>query len=248
MSQRIAKKIETRREWEANLTPFKNPLLYLRSVLTWQRPIDFGVLLVLVTIGLWAVYSYEVTVVTLLSVITVVWVVATWGMERFNVFVPWNNILPPQYNNPIAEYYSEAVGLLVNIRCDWADAWEDLMRFRTVNETRFVIQVAVVGSLLAWIGSYISGSTLIITTLYFLLVLPGVLANSIPQRGFVIVEPYIKVYLDKAIDIKNLVVAKVNERISSATNKSTATTTVVHETVTATTTTTAEDDDHVKAE
>jgi len=247
MSARIAKKIEVRREWETSLAVFKNPILYLRSVLTWERPIDFGVLLFLITIGLWAVYSYEVTVVTLVSTLTVLWVVGTWVMERFNMLVPWNAILPPHYNNnPSVDYYSEVVGLLVNIRCDWADAYDDLVRFRAVNETRFTIQVAVVASLLAWLGSCISGTTLIITTLYALLLIPGVLANSIPQRGFVIVEPYIKVYLDKAIEIKNIVVAKINERISAASGKPAAAATPVE--VDGAAPTPAEDENHPKAE
>jgi len=246
MSARIAKKIEVRREWETSLAVFKNPILYLRSVLTWERPIDFGVLVLLTTIGLWAVYSYEVTVVTLVSTLTVLWVVGTWIMERFNMLVPWNAILPPQYSNPSVDYYSEVVGLLVNIRCDWADAYDDLLRFRTVNETRFTIQIAVVGSLLAYLGSYISGSTLIITTLYALLLLPGVLANSIPQRGFVIVEPYIKVYLDKAIEIKNIVVAKINERISASSGKPVVVATPVEADGAAATP--GEDENHPKAE
>jgi len=221
-SPRIAKRIEIKHAWEASLSPFKNPLLYLRSVLTWQRPIDFGVLLVLVTIGLWAVYSYEVTVLTLVSTLTVVWVVATYLMERFNVLVPWAAILPPQYASSSDELYSQVVGILVNIRSDWSDAWEDLATFKAVNETRYVLQVAAVGSFLAYFGTYISGSTLIILTLYIVLLLPGTLANSIPQRGFVIVEPYIKVYLDKALQIKDLVVSKINERINSAQGKAAA--------------------------
>jgi len=214
-SARIAKKIEVKHAWEASLSPFKNPLLYLRSVLTWQRPIDFGVLLVLVTIGLWAVYSYEVTVLTLVSTLTVVWVVATYLMERFNVFVPWAAVLPPQYSSNSEQLYSEIVGILVNIRCDWADAWEDLATFKAVNETRYVLQVAAVGSVLAYFGTYISGSTLLITTLFVVLLIPGVLANSIPQRAFVVVEPYVKVYLDKAIATKDMVVAKINERMNA---------------------------------
>lgn len=218
-SARIEKKIATKHAWEASLSPFKNPLLYLRAVLTWQRPIDFGVLLALVTIGLWAVYSYEVTVLTLFSSLTVAWVVSTYLMERFNVLVPWAAVLPPQYASNADEYYGQIVGILVNIRCDWADAWEDLATFKAVNETRYVLQVAAVGAFLAYLGTYISGSALVILTLYFFLILPGTLANSIPQRGFVIVEPYIKVYLDKALEIKDLVVAKINERINTAQSK-----------------------------
>jgi len=241
-SARIAKKIEVKHAWEASLSPFKNPLLYFRAVLTWQRPIDFGVLLVLVTIGLWAVYSYEITVLTLVSTLTVAWVVGTFLMERFNVLVPWAAILPPQYASNSDEYYSQVVNILVNIRCDWSDAWEDLATFKAVNETRYVIQVAAVGVFLAYIGTYISGSTLIILALYVVFLIPGILANSIPQRAFVIVEPYIKVYLDKVIELKNIVVYKINERINSAQGKAKAAEVPVPSAPP------AHDDDHTKAE
>jgi len=220
MSARIAKRIEIKHQWEASLSPFKNPLLYLRSVLTWQRPIDFGVLLVLFTIGLWAVYSYEVTVLTLVSLIAVTWVVSTFLMKRFNFIVPWNAVLPPQYATDLsAQYYSEIVGLLVDIRCDWADAWSDLWTLKSVNENRFVLQVGVTGVVLAYFGTFISGDALVIITLYILLLIPGTLANSIPQKGFVIVEPYIKVYLDKALVVKDKVVGIINERINAASGK-----------------------------
>lgn len=107
-----------------------------------------------------AVYSYEVTVLTLVSLIAVVWVVSTYLMKRFNFIVPWAQVLPPQYATDLryapnkfihilfvlicddsAQYYSEIVGLLVDIRCDWADAWADLWTLKSVNENRFVLQV-----------------------------------------------------------------------------------------------------------
>jgi hypothetical protein len=105
--------------------------------------------------------------------------------------------------------------LLANIRCDIADSWEDLKSLRTVNETRFVLQFTLVGVFLAYFGTLISGSTLLISILYFSLILPGVFANRIPQKGFVIIEPYVKVYLDKALALKDQVMAKINEKINA---------------------------------
>lgn len=215
MSARIARKSEVRRQWEASLSPIKNVVLYERSVLTWERPIDFGVLLVLVTLGIWAVYSYEITVLTLVSSLAVLWAVSTYAMERFNVLIPWNNILPPKYRDPNADYFVEVVGILASIRCDISDSWEDLKSLRTVNETRFVLQLTIAGVLLAYLGTIFSGHTLIITTVYLLLIIPGIFANRIPQKAFVVVEPYIKVYLDKALAVKDMVVAKINEKINA---------------------------------
>jgi hypothetical protein len=40
-----------------------------------------------------AVYSYEVTILTLVSSLGVAWALLTYAMERFNVFIPWQNIL-----------------------------------------------------------------------------------------------------------------------------------------------------------
>jgi len=216
MSARIARKIEVRRAWEASLSPFKNTVLYARSVITWERPIDFGVLLVLVSVGIWATFSYEITVLTLVSSLLVTWAILTYAMERFNVYIPWQNVLPPKYTkDPSVDYFGEAVGLFANIRCDIGDSWEDLRSLRTVNETRFVLQFTLAGVLLAYLGTLVSGSTLLITSLYLLLVIPGVLANSIPQRGFVIIEPYIKVYLQKAFALKDVVMAKINDKINA---------------------------------
>jgi len=215
MSARIARKIEVRRAWEASLSPLKNAVLYVRSVLTWERPIDFGVLLVLISIGLWAVYSYDITVLTLVSSLTVFWAILTYALERFNVLIPWANVLPPKYRDPNVDYFGEVVGLLASIRCDLGDSWEDLKSLRTVNETRFVLQLLVAGVVLAYIGTLVSGSTLLITLLYISLIVPGTLANSIPQKGFVIIEPYVKVYLDKALALKDVLVAKINDKINS---------------------------------
>jgi len=172
--------------------------------------------LTLTTIGLWALYSYEVTILTFASLLTVTWAVLSFLMERFNVFIPWHAVLPPKYNDPSStDYFAEVVGLLAGIRCDFTDTWEDLQSFHAMNEARFVAQITVVGIVVAYFGSFISGSTLLISSLYILLLLPGILANSVPQRAFVVVEPYVKVYLDKAITLKNVAVAKINERINA---------------------------------
>lgn len=40
-----------------------------------------------------AIYSYEITVLTLVSTLLVAWAVLTYAMERFNVYIPWANIL-----------------------------------------------------------------------------------------------------------------------------------------------------------
>jgi hypothetical protein len=222
MSARQARNIEVRRAWEASLSPLKNAVLYGRSVLTWERPIDFGLLLVLVSVGIWAIYSYEVTVLTLLSSLLVAWALLTYAMERFNVLIPWQNILPPKYTkDPQVDYFGHAVTLIANIRCDISDSWEDLKSLRAVNETRFVLQFTLAGVFLAYLGTLISGHTLVISILYVLLIFPGIIANSIPQKGFVIIEPYVKVYLDKALALKDQLVAKISERINTGKQPST---------------------------
>jgi len=211
MSGRPEKRIALKKELDASLAAYKNPLLYASSVLTWRRPIDFGVLLVLVSVGIWLVFLYDVTVLTVASSLAVLITGVTFALERANFNIPWATILPPDYTAD-DKYYDQVIILLVYIRSGFGEAWEDLKTFHAVNETRFVLQVVVVGSILAYVGTYVSGYTVLITLLYLSLIAPGIVANNIFQRGFVIVEPYVQVFLDKAVEIKALLVAKFNER------------------------------------
>jgi len=219
MSARVARKIEVRREWETVLAPHKNSVLYLRSVLTWERPIDYVGLVILLALGSWLTYHFEITLLTLFSSLTVAWVLGSYLLDRFNVAIPWGTILPAHYNDPNTDYYTNTVVLLVDVRCNFSEAWDDLIRFRAVNETRFVIQVTLLGSLLAYVGAYLSGDTLFFVTLAYALVIPGIFANSVPQRAYVVIEPHVRVYAEKSVELKNLVLAWVNERIASLTAK-----------------------------
>jgi len=214
MSGRPEKRIALKKEMDASLSGYKNPLLYVSSVLTWKRPIDFGVLLVLVSLGLWLVSIYDVTILTLFSSLLVLVSAASFALERSNFNIPWGTILPPDYAAD-EKYYDQVIILLVYIRSGFGEAWEDLKTFHAVNETRFTLQVVIVGSIVAYVGTYVSGYTVLITLLYLSLIAPGLVANSIFQRGFVIVEPYLQVFLDKVAEIKALVLAKFNERFAS---------------------------------
>jgi hypothetical protein len=96
------------------------------------------------------------------------------------------------------DYYGEVIGIFVSFKYLLVDAVEHLQRVRTSNPTSFIVQTTLYGALLAFLGSYFSGLWIFIITLYSLVLLPGIIANRIPAKVYVAVEPYAQVFLETA--------------------------------------------------
>jgi len=245
-SGRMAKKTELKRKWEDRLKNYREPILYLRSILTWKRPIDFGVLVVLVTLSLWLYFSIETTVVTLASLFVVAWTLVSGLFSVAAVKIPWHLVVAQEQASNV-DYFGDVIGFFVQVRFALADTVEDMQRFKAANPTRFVLQITVSGLLLAYLGSFVSGQFLIIALIYALLLLPGAVANGVPERIAAVTEPHIKVYREKITALLSKLMQQVDQQIKKAkgapaqpqqtTVAATGSTSTAHVAVTATTTT-----------
>jgi hypothetical protein len=216
MSQnvKLSKRTETKRKWEVWLKEYEGPIKYLRCVLIWQRHIDFAVLFVAVSLIIWFLLSVEMTVVTMLSLGIVAWVIGGWLASTMNFNISWHSLVPAEDPSTNQDHFTAVVAHLVNIKFAFTDAWEDIQRFRATSHARFVMQVTVVGLVVAWIGSFIPGYVLAILLVYFLLFLPGVLHNAVHHRAAAAAAPHIAVVRAKAEEHIRTAMTQARQRIN----------------------------------
>eukprot|EP01112_Ceratiomyxa_fruticulosa_P017688 TRINITY_DN5560_c0_g1_i1.p1 TRINITY_DN5560_c0_g1~~TRINITY_DN5560_c0_g1_i1.p1 ORF type:complete len:244 (+),score=29.86 TRINITY_DN5560_c0_g1_i1:203-934(+) len=190
-SNRLARKADTKNRLEIKLKEYELPIRYLRSVVIWQRPIDFGVLLALLWTVFW-VYSYlDMTVLTMVSLFTVFYVLFEFAIYSVNVVIPWNQLVPPTDVSNSTAQLDQVIALIVNTRFFLSDAFEDIKAFRITSPAKYAIQVIFVNLLLAWIGSLASGFWLLFILSTTLLLIPGVISNGIPALVYQKAEPYL---------------------------------------------------------
>jgi len=219
-SGRIAKKVETKRRWEEALVEHKDCIVYFRHVFVWKRPIDFGVFVALFTISLWFLFTTETTTITIVGTTIMAWAVASFLATTSNLKIPWANFLPPpEQNDNSVDYYGEMIGLFVSLKYAAADIIDHVHRIRTSNPSSFLIQSLVAGGLMAFFGGYFSGFVVFILSLYGILLLPGIVANKIPQKVIAITEPYVRVYVDKAKILIHAAVAQIQQYLQKKGNK-----------------------------
>lgn len=223
-SGRMAKKTELNRKWEESLKQYKEPLLYARSVIVWKRPIDLGVLLVLIGVALWYLLTTKTTLVSIVSLGVVAWVVLDYVFTRAALTIPWQALVPLEQQSSVDQHFGEAVAFLVHIRFALSDAFDELQRFRAANPTRFLVQIAVSGLLLAYLGSFVSGYTLLVLTIYTLILLPGALVNGVPAQVAKVAGPHVKVYLDKGLVLYNNTMKQINQQVGKTTGGASTTT------------------------
>jgi len=211
-SGRMSKKVELKRKWEDRLKDYKEAILYAQSVIVWKRPIDYGIFLSIVTVSLWVYFSIETTVVTLASLFVVLWTLASWLIAVTSFRVPWNALVPQGAPSTV-DFFGDIIGFFVQIRFAVVDTVEDMQRFKAANPTRFVLQIAVSGLVLAYFGSLVSGQFLLVALIYALLLLPGAIANGVPDRVAVIAAPHVKVYREKLAVILRGLMQQVDQQI-----------------------------------
>jgi len=222
-SGRLAKKVETKRKWEEVLIDYKDPIIYLRYVFVWERPIDFGLFIALVTFGFWFYFTTETTVLSMVGSSIVAWALGSFLTMTANFKVPWNTLVPPQRlqdatGNPV-DYYGEVIGVLVSLKYALVDFFENIGRVRITNPTSFIVQTTLFGAMLAFLGSYVSGQVLFFLTFYTILLLPGIIANRIQTKVYSIIEPYIQAVVDKSKYYAQQGVQQVHAQIQKRQNK-----------------------------
>jgi len=179
---------------------YKDPIVYLRYVFVWERPVDFGLFLTLVTFAFRFYYSTETTVVSMIGSSIVAWAIGSFLTMTANFKVPWASLVPPQKSqeatgNPV-DYYGEVIGFFVSLKYALVDFFEHLARIRSTNPTSFIVETTLFGALLAFVGSYVSGQFLFFISFYATLLLPGIIANKIPSKVYVALEPSLHAYLE----------------------------------------------------
>lgn len=188
-SNRLARKADSKNRLEIKLKEFELPIRYIRSVLIWQRPIDFGVLLGLLWVAFW-VYSYlDLTVLTIVSLFTVFYVLFEFLLYSINLVIPWNQLVPAADVSNSTAQLDQVIGLIVNTRFLLSDAFEDIKVFRITSPAKYSLQMIFVGLLFAWIGSLASGFWLLFILSTAILLAPGVSSNGIPTLLYQKAEP-----------------------------------------------------------
>jgi len=145
-------------------------------------------------------------------------VVRDWlSLDCFRLYCALEPLLTNQNNSDGTppDHLGEVVGLLVTVKYAIVDAVENCERIKASNPGKFVGQVTVTGITLAWIGSWFSGCTLILFLVYALLLTPGVINNRLPQKGYIVVEPYLRVYIAIAKEKLNKLLAMAKQRVSA---------------------------------
>eukprot|EP01110_Echinostelium_bisporum_P012420 TRINITY_DN699_c0_g1_i1.p1 TRINITY_DN699_c0_g1~~TRINITY_DN699_c0_g1_i1.p1 ORF type:complete len:246 (+),score=96.74 TRINITY_DN699_c0_g1_i1:45-782(+) len=216
-TNRLAKRTEAQKELEVRLNESRNLVLYAHAVLTWRRPIDFGVLIATVLLALWFYAKTETTLITILSLLVVTWVSISWVILNFNVAIPWEtltSLLPAEYKDTNAKHYQEAINFFVRSRYGVTDSIDDIKAFQQGSNGLFSAQVVAVGLLTAFLGSFMSGFKVTVIFVFTLLLTPGIIANSIPSKAYSVIEPYVQVYVAKALVLKDKLIAMVNEKLN----------------------------------
>jgi hypothetical protein len=184
-------------------------------VIIWKRPTDFGVLLAAIATSFWLYSTTTYTLVSIVSFGTVAWAVLSWLLSVTAFRIPWQLLVPLESAPGGVDHFEEVVAFLVQVRFAFVDAVEELQRFKAANPNRFVLQIAVSGLLLSYLGSFISGQLLIILLIYGALVLPGALFNGVPSRLATLAEPHVKVYRERA----GVLIASISQQIDQQINK-----------------------------
>jgi len=180
MSNILHKKQQFKKQLEDSFKEHESAVKYFRSVMLWKRPIDFGVLFVIVSAILYYIQNIKISTVSFIGFFLAFILVSHTLFLNFNFkfitkFVP---------NQNTAEGYNDVINFIVSLKFEFSEAISELNRFRAINPTKFNIQASIVCLVLGVIGIYISGYTLFALAVYALLMGPGVLYNR-NQNDFV---------------------------------------------------------------
>ncbi|GAM28492.1 hypothetical protein SAMD00019534_116680 [Acytostelium subglobosum LB1] len=170
----LQKKALLRRQLEESLKDYEEPIKYFRSILLWHRPVDLGVLIVLLTTALWYLRGISLSVVTTVFLAIPTYLLIQLIAQNANLNII-SKVFPHSSSH---EAFIEVVNTLVSIRFSMSEMVIDLYRFKQLSPVKFFAQTTLVCLLIAYIGTLFSGYSLFILTLYTVLLLPGFISNQ----------------------------------------------------------------------
>jgi len=89
-----------RQKFERHFGPWSNVVLYSYSVVTWKRPVDFGVMCGVILIIFSIVMWLDLTVISLISILFAATFLVWWLAEFVHINVPWARVLGDSPQSP----------------------------------------------------------------------------------------------------------------------------------------------------
>jgi len=150
---------------EDYLRNYKNVITYLYWVLTWRRPIDFGVVCAVVLLMAGILIYLDMTFITLFFLLWSGYIWLWWLSDMVEIKVAWSRLVPQEVE------VTDALDLVKYAKSEVA-----ILSNRLENQT-MAIKLGISGAVMviAIVGHMVNASLLFLITLSVVLVLPGIL-------------------------------------------------------------------------
>ncbi|KAN0037471.1 hypothetical protein ACTFIV_002822 [Dictyostelium citrinum] len=178
MSSILHKKAQFKKQLEETFKEHQDLVRYSKNVLLLNRPIDFGVLFILVSFILYYFKDFNTSALSFFSFFISFILILHTIILNFNL-KSITRVIPTQDSK---DSYEDIINLIVKVKFAFSDSLSELNRFRHVNPTKFNIQTSIVLGVLGCIGIFFSGYTIIVLVVYSTLLLPYILYGKKPQN------------------------------------------------------------------
>ncbi|KAM9980925.1 hypothetical protein ACTFIY_003232 [Dictyostelium cf. discoideum] len=178
MSSILHKKAQFKKQLEDTFKDHQDLVKYSKNVLLLNRPIDFGVLFILVSFILYYFKNFNTSALSFFSFFISFILILHTIILNFNL-KSITRVIPTQDSK---DSYEDIINLIVKVKFAFSDSLSELNRFRHVNPTKFNIQTSIVLGVLGCIGIFFSGYTIIVLVVYSILLLPYILYGKKPQN------------------------------------------------------------------
>ncbi|EAL69980.1 hypothetical protein DDB_G0274175 [Dictyostelium discoideum AX4] len=178
MSSILHKKAQFKKQLEDTFKDHQDLVKYSKNVLLLNRPIDFGVLFILVSFILYYFKNFNTSALSFFSFFISFILILHTIILNFNL-KSITRVIPTQDSK---DSYEDIINLIVKVKFAFSDSLSELNRFRHVNPTKFNIQTSIVLGVLGFIGIFFSGYTIIVLVVYSTLLLPYILYGKKPQN------------------------------------------------------------------
>lgn len=225
-SAHTSRVLEIYRRLEPSWAPYEPHIQYGFSVVTWQRPIDLGVLACVVYAILYFLWkaSMSLPALTLLcfaaAVLCAIRFAMVSGALSFNWLLPIQtetrppavpasprsvyqqameaatNLVGPVHTSAHSEAFDYVLHLYIKLYIFVANSYTNFQEMSTLNPTRFYVQAAVSFVCLGLVGCMLSPWHIIVICVTAVLFGPGIYYNNVIAKGMEMMKPLLERALD----------------------------------------------------
>jgi len=189
---------------ELTLKDYQYFLLYLRSILLFERPLE-GVTIILGThFLLWYVVS-QLNYASWVALSLAIYLVGVWVVDAVSVSIPWERWLQ-RHTTALSQNHAKSLTyteLIQEISCVTQivnNIWMAIIAVRNLNKEKFTVYTTFILLMVAYVGTFASGFGLLYITVYAFLLLPALCVYHIPFQIKEFVVPFIAAAYDLISD------------------------------------------------